>query len=173
MTDAVQAQIEARSAEKSAIVDELARHANVLAEIELRLAVARRKVAEVQQRASTLRNERAHIDSQFQRRAGTRGAGVEDARKQLRSALVDFGRQSLASAPPELASSVLEVARVEEAAQRADRAVRAHEAAITSADQKKLMQGIVVAAGFALLILVLLFFPFIYRSIVVSDPTAP
>lgn len=172
-SDAMRAQLQARTAEKEAIAAELARQAPALAEIEARLAASRRKLADVQQRTSTVRAERANVETQFQRRVGTRSQGVDEANRQVRAALADFARRSLRDAPPELMPAVQELEQSDEAARRADHAVRVHEAALASADQKQLVQGAIVAAGALLLVLLLLFFPLIYRALVVADPNAP
>lgn len=173
MSEAIEAQVAARTAEKAALASEIARQAPVIAEIEARLALARRKVAEVQQRATAVRNERAALLAAFGRRAGTRSQGVEEANRAVRTALIAFAQRSLGDASPELAPVVAELQKVEEAARRADRSVRLHEAAIASADKKQVLQGAIIAVGAVLLLLVLLFFPLIYRAIVVPDPVIP
>ena len=170
MSDAVEAQLEARNAERAALAAEIARQAPALAEIEGRLAAGRRKVAEVQQRVTAIRDERAGIEAQFQRRVGTRSQGVDEASKLVRTALAEFARASLGGAPAEFAGAVHEVRQAEEAAAKSDRVVKAHEVALASADQKKVILGIAVAAGAAVLLLVLLFFPMIYRSFAAAPP---
>jgi hypothetical protein len=173
VSDAIEAQVAARTAEKESLAAELARQAPVIAEIEARLAAARRKVADVQLRATAIRNERAALENAFRRRVGTRSQGVEEANRLVRTALVTFARRAVNDASADLAPMVEELRRTDEAAAQADRAVRLHEAALASADQKQVMQGAIVAGVGVLLLLVLLFFPLIYRALVVTDPALP
>ncbi len=172
-TDAIGAQVAARTAEKDEIAAELARQAPVIAEIEARLAAARRKVAEVQQRVTAARNERAALEAAFSRRAGARSQGVEEANRAVRTALIAFAQRSIGDSSPELAPVIQELRQMEDSAARAARSVRVHEAALNSADQKRVIQGAIIAAAAVLLLLVLLFFPLIYRAFVVPDAVVP
>ncbi len=174
MSDDLRAQIDARNAEKAAISADIARQERVVAEIQSRLATARRRVADVQNRVSALKSQRAEIESRFARRVGTRSEGVEDARKQLRSALLEFARDAAddtGNYGGEFTSCREDVARSLVAQRKAAREVKLHEAAVNSADTKKVALGIGLAVGAAVLLVFFICFPFIYRSL--SSPDAP
>ncbi len=174
MSDDLRAQIDARNAEKAAISADIARQERVVAEIQSRLATARRRVADVQNRVSGLKSQRAEIESRFARRVGTRSEGVEDARKQLRSALLEFARDAAddtGNYGDEFTSCREDVARSLVSQKKAVREVKLHEAAVSSADTKKVALGIGLAVGAAVLLVFFICFPFIYRSL--ASPDAP
>lgn len=169
MSDDLRAQIDARSAEKLAILADIARHDGVVHEIQSRLSLARRSVAEVQNRATGFKSQRAEIELRFARRMGTRSEGVEDARKQLRSALLAFADDAAddtGNYGHDFAAQREAVARAELARLKAAREVILHESAIVTADKKKVALGVALAVGAALLLIFLICFPFIYRALV-------
>jgi hypothetical protein len=95
---------------------------------------------------------------------------VDDAQKHLRSALAELGRSLLADASSAGAAATAlalardEVTRLEEQAQAKSKSLALHESAITSYDPGKVILGVaLVVVGLALLV-ILLFFPLIYRG---------
>lgn len=166
--EALEAQVQARTAERSGAVEEIGRLDPVIAEIERRLALSRRKVAEVTQRATGVRGERAAAEERFNRQVGTRSQGVEEARKHVRAAMVQFGRSAILDTAvygEEFSPARDEVSRAEAAAARLQREVLVHEAALGADDTKRVRQGIAIVAAAALVLLLLLFFPFIRSAI--------
>ena len=172
MSEALRAQIEARNAEKAGIAAEIARQEPVIAEVQGRLTAARRKVAEVQNRLNALKQERAQIEQRFARRVGTRSEGVEDARKQLRDAMVAFATDALSDETTfgeEFAEARSDIARAEYARKKAERDVKLHETAIASADAKKVTQGIAIAAAVPIAILLVIALTLLARSPSAAD----
>ncbi len=165
----IQTHIAERVAESDARAAEMERLRPTINEITGRLNVARRRVAEVNNQLTQLKNERAAIEERSKRQQGTRAAGVDDARKEARKALADFGRRALEDSKQFGAEfdgarrDAVDLARIQE--ERAHD-VAVHEAAIDAYDPKALHMGIAVAAFALFLFFAALFGPLTYRSLV-------
>jgi hypothetical protein len=127
---------------------------------------ARRKTAAAQARHAPVLAERGAQEQRFSRQAGARGAGVDDAQAQMRAALADLGRQLLTDGSvTDLSLARDEVARLEAQAQAKAKSLALHEAALRSYDVGKVLLGAGLVVGAVMLLLLLVFFPFIYRSL--------
>jgi len=165
-----QALVGARMAERDARAEELATQQAVIAEIQGRLAAARRNVATAAAKVSAERSGRTGVEARFKRQTGTRSEGVEESRRRVRAALVEAGRLAFTDQGAfgdDFATAREEVRQAEKRAVDAIRVVALHEAALTVHDPKKVQLGFVIAGVALALVLVLLLFPFIYRAIVV------
>jgi hypothetical protein len=165
-----QALLGARMAERDARAEEVAAQQPVIAEIQARLAAARRNLATAAAKVSAVRSDRTAAEGRFKRQVGTRGEGVEESRRRVRAALVEAGRMALTDQGAfgdDFATAREDVRQAEKRAVDASRAVALHEAALTVHDPKKVQMGFVIAGVAVALVLILLLFPFIYRAIVV------
>ncbi|HEX7603646.1 MAG TPA: hypothetical protein VF316_18635, partial [Polyangiaceae bacterium] len=165
-----QALVGARLAERDARAEEVAAQQAVIAEIQGRLAAARRNVATAAAKVSAERSDRTGVEARFKRQTGTRSEGVEESRRRVRAALVEAGRLAFTDQGAfgdDFATAREDVRQAEKRAVDAVRAVALHEAALTVHDPKKVQIGFVIAGVAVALVLVLLLFPFIYRAIVV------
>ncbi|MEO6419830.1 MAG: protein kinase [Polyangiaceae bacterium] len=165
----IEAHIAERVAESDARAAEMERLQPSINEISGRLNAARRRVAEVNTQLTQVKNERAAIEERSKRQQGTRAAGVDDARKEARRALADFGRRALEDSKQFGAEfdgarrEAVDLARVQN--ERAHD-VAVHEAAIDAYEPKGLRMGIGVGALALVLFLSALFGPLTYRSCV-------
>jgi hypothetical protein len=162
--------LQAHTPEHEAAAAELAKCTQQRGAAEQALAEARHTVAAARARVTTVAAERTAQDERFARQANARGAGVDDAQSQLRSALAELGRGLLADASHAGAATEAltrardEVARLEEQAEAKTKSVAMHESAITSYDPGKVVLGIALVVTALVLLVVLVFFPFIYRA---------
>ncbi len=155
-----------KSAERDALAADVAQTAGKRATADSILGDARRVVGAAQARLDAIVAERTALDQRFNRAAGTRGAGVDDAQKQLRSALADLGRSMLADGTvTELARAREEVARLEEQAQTHSKNLSLHETAIGAYDSGKVFLGVGLVAVALFMLAMVVFFPFIYRAL--------
>lgn len=169
--NAVHALLEARMSERQALLAEVAALEPQFAEIQARLATARRDVAAAAARVTVAQGDRREVEDRFRRQSGTRSQGVEESRARVRAALLEAGRLAVADEGAfgaEFASARSEVRAAEERRRKAELAVRVHEAALVSHDPKKVTLGFVLLGAAVVLVLVLLLFPFIYGAIVNS-----
>ena len=156
----------ARAAERTSLAAELAAMEAKLAEASGKVALAQQVTRAAQAKVDALRAERTAVEGRFARQAGTRGDGVEEARRQLRAALVALGRAMLADASTaDLGTARAEIARLDERAQSAAKQLVLHEAATSAYDVGKVALGVGVVVAAFVLLLVLLLFPFIYGAI--------
>ena len=159
------------AANKTAERDALARGAEqkgaLQADADKKLAEAKRVAAVAQAKADAISNERAQQEAKFSRASGTRSAGVDDAQKHLRAALVELGRAVLAdpAAAAQLAHAKDEIARLDQQARKSTSDVALHESAITAYDAPQVFLGMVLVGVALLLVVVLVLFPFIYRAV--------
>ena len=166
---AVEAHIAERVAESDARAAEVERLQPSLNEVSARLTAARTRVAEATTRLTQLKNEHATLEERAKRQVGTRAAGVEDAQKAVRKALVEFGRRAMENAHsfgPELSSALREAKDLGRSHREGSSSVALHEAALASYDPKILRRGLVVGGAALLLFVAILFGPLGYRSCV-------
>jgi hypothetical protein len=132
-----------------------------------KLMEVKRVAAVAQAKADAVANERAQQEAKFTRASGTRSAGVDDAQRQLRAALVDLGRAVVAdpAAVAELAHAKGEIARLEEQAHKSTSDVALHESAITAYDAPQVFLGMVLVGVALLLVVAVVLFPLIYRAV--------
>jgi hypothetical protein len=165
-----QALVDARLAERDARAEEVTAQLGVIAEIQTRLAAARRNVATAAAKVSAVRSDRAAAESRFRRQTGTRSEGVEESRRRVRASLAEAGRLAFmdeGAFGDDFAMAREDVRLASTRAADAARAVALHEAALTVHDPQKVQQGFILMGGVVALALLLLLFPFIYRAIVV------
>jgi serine/threonine protein kinase len=165
----IEVHIAERVAESDARAAEIARLQPTIDEITGRLNAARRRVAEVNSQLTQVKNERAGIEERSKRQQGTRAAGVDDARKEARKALADFGRRALEDSKQfgaEFDSARCDAVDFARLQRERDHDVAVHEAAIASYDRKGLRVGVGVGAFALFLFLSVLFGPLTYRSCV-------
>jgi hypothetical protein len=160
--------IAGRTAERDAAAAEVARYQPVVAEIQGRLATVRRRVAQAQEQIAAARKERAAGEERFRRQMNARLEGVGEARKDFRRAMSEVARIALddaANFPPPLgAAERATIEKTTAVALARGREDALHGAALTSFDPVALQRGIALAAGAALLLLILFFSPVIVRS---------
>jgi len=160
--------IAGRTAERDAAAAEVARYQPVVAEIQGRLAAVRRRVAQAQEQIAATRKERAAGDERFCRQMNARLEGVGEARKDFRRAMCEVARVALddaANFPPPLgAAERATIEKTSGVALARGREDALHSAALASFDPVALKRGIGLAAGAAVLFLILFFSPVIVRS---------
>jgi hypothetical protein len=165
----VQALLAARNGERAALLAEISAEEPKLAEIQGRLAAARRNVAAAAARVTVVQGDRREVEDRFRRKTGTRSQGVEEARARVRGALIEAGRMALADEGAfgaDYAAARAEVRLAVDRQRKAEHAVKLHEAALASDDPKKVTLGFVLIGAAVVLLLVLLLFPFIWGAIV-------
>jgi len=155
-----------KDAERGSLGADVSQTAQKRAEAEQTVQDARRAALAAQAKVDAIGGERRAQEARFSRQSGTRNAGVDDAQSHLRAALVELGRAMLAdpSVAAELAAARDEVARLEEQSHKHAQDVALHESALTAYDAPKVFLGIVLVGIALALLVVLIFFPFIYRA---------
>ncbi|HEY2370408.1 MAG TPA: hypothetical protein VGH87_28625, partial [Polyangiaceae bacterium] len=156
-----------KAAERDALAQDAQQKGARRVEADKKLAEAKRVAAVAQAKADAVGNERAQQEAKFSRAAGTRNAGVDDAQRHLRAALVELGRAVVSdpSVAAELAHAKEEIARLDKHAQKSTSDVALHESAITAYDAPQVFVGMVLVGVALLLVVVLVLFPFIYRAV--------
>ncbi len=158
-----------RAGERDACAAELADKTPKRAEAERALAEARRVVNVAGVRVTAVTGERTAQNQRFSRQSSTRGAGVDDAQAQLRSALALLGRALIAdgsSAGTEEALNLARnaVARLEEQAQTKTKSLALHQSALSAFDAGKVVLGLTLVLLAVGLLILLACFPAIYRA---------
>ncbi len=141
-----------------------------------RLSVAKKSTAEAQKRLEAGRAERTSLEHWFSRQVGTRTAAVEDARKEVRRALVAIARQALADRAvfgAEVDPARDQIATLDRAAESAARDVVVHEASLEAFDPPSLRRGVVLLGVAAVLALALLVAPIVWRATRVIEAPPP
>jgi len=157
----------ARATERSSLAADLAAKDAKLADAQIKLTVGQQATKSAQAKVGTLRTERQSVEQRFARQVGTRSAGVEEARGQVRAALVALGRAMMTdAATPELDTARAEVARLDDEARAAAKQVALHEAALGAYDVGKVALGLGLVVATFVLLVVLVLFPFIYRALI-------
>jgi hypothetical protein len=156
-----------KSAERDALALDAQQKGAVRVDADKKLAEHKRVAAVAQAKADSVSNERAQQEAKFSRASGTRNAGVDDAQRHLRAALVELGRTVLSdpSAAAELAHAKEEITRLDTQAQKSTSDVALHESAIGSFDAPQVFLGMILVGVALLLVVVLILFPFIYRAV--------
>jgi hypothetical protein len=152
---------------------ETARLRRSIAELRQQQIAARQRTADAQAKAEVGRAERSSLEQWFKLQVGTRAAAVEEARQQVRHRLVALSKRAFldrATFGLEFETARQQIATVDRAAESAARDVRVHETALESHDARALRRGVTIAA---LLILVLLVVPVVWRAIRVVEPPRP
>jgi serine/threonine protein kinase len=147
-----------------------------IAEAQDRFSAARKNTTEAQKRLEAGRAERTSLEQWFSRQVGTRTAAVEDARKEVRRALVSIARQALADRAVfggEVDPARDQIATLDRAAESASRDVIVHEGALEAYDPPTLRTGVVLLCVAAALALVLLIAPVVWRATRVIEPPPP
>jgi tRNA A-37 threonylcarbamoyl transferase component Bud32 len=173
---AVQAQLAARGAEREARAAELARLAPLVADVKQRLATEHRKVAAVQDRVTSAKNERAALAEQFRRQSGARSAGVGEARKAYRTALVDFARRAVADTQTfrsEFAAARDDVAKLGRTAIARQRDMAICDAALGAYEAAGVRRGYRVVAVAVAIMVFLFLLPLIIHVIITGTATSP
>ena len=156
-----------KAAERDALAQDAQQKGALRVDAERKLAEARRVAATAQAKADAVGNERAQQESKFSRASGTRNAGVDEAQRHLRAALVELGRAVLSdpAAAAGLAHAKEEIERLDKQAQKSTSDVALHQTAIAAYDAPQVFLGMILVGVALLLVVVLVLFPFIYRAV--------
>jgi serine/threonine protein kinase len=147
-----------------------------IGEAQDRLSAAKKNTAESQKRLEAGRAERTSLEHWFTRQVGTRTAAVEDARKEVRRALVSIARRALADRAvfgAEVDPARDQIATLDRAAESASRDVVVHQAALEAYDPPSLRSGVLMLGVAAVLALALLVGPIVWRATRVIEPPPP
>jgi serine/threonine protein kinase len=144
-----------------------------IAESQDRLGAAKKGTADAEKKLEGGRAERTSLEQWFTRQVGTRTAAVEEARKDVRRALVSIARQALADRAAfgaEVDPAREQIATLDRAAESAARDVVVHESAIEAYDAPSLKVGIVMLVVVAFIALAMLVGPIVWRATRVVEP---
>ena len=144
-----------------------------IADLQQRHTETKKRGLETRAKVDAGREERASLDRWFKRQVGTRTAAVEEARGQVRNHMVVVAKRALvdrATFGPEFDPAREQIATLELAAASAARDVKVHESALGSYDVRSMRRGLVVSA---LLVLVLVVAPIVWRAVRVVEPPPP
>jgi hypothetical protein len=162
-----------KTQERDAGANELARVVPLIQAHTAKLEAPRAERAELEREMLGIRRERGEAEQRLKRQSGNRTAGVEDARKRVREATLEFGRVALADASAfggEFNESRRTIELLFRERAEKERAARMTEKAIASADDAVVKRGLIAAAvGVALLLLLVVGLP-LYR---VMSPQKP
>jgi serine/threonine protein kinase len=152
---------------------ETVRLRGTIGEAQDRVSVAKKGTAEAEKKLEGSRAERTSLEQWFSRQVGTRTAAVEEARKDVRRALVAIAHLALADRAAfgaEVDPAREQIATLDRAAESAARDVVVHESAIEAYDLPSLKFGIGMLALAALVALALLIAPIVWRATRVVEP---
>jgi serine/threonine protein kinase len=147
-----------------------------ISETQERLSAARKTTSEAEKKLEAGRAERTSLEQWFSRQVGTRTAAVEEARKEVRRALVAIARQALADRVTfgaEVDPAREQIATLDRAAESAARDVVVHQAALVAYDPPTLRTGIIMLGVAALLALAMFIGPIVWRATRVVEPPPP
>jgi Protein kinase domain len=153
--------------EREVRVAETAKLRAAIGELQQRYAEAKKAVGDAQQKLEAGRGERGSLDQWFQRQVGTRTAAVEEARKVVRGKMTAIARQAIADKTAfgvEMDPSREQIAKLDRAAESAERDVRVHEAAIESYDRRSLGRGVLLLGAAVALLLALIVVPIVWKA---------
>jgi hypothetical protein len=165
--------VTAWTTERDLRASESTRLRSSIAELQQRHAETKKRASETQAKVDAGREERGSLDHWFKRQVGTRTAAVEEARGQVRRQMVAIAKRALADRATfasEFDPARERIATLELAAASAARDVKVHEAALGSYDVRSMRRGVVVSA---LLVLVLVVAPVVWRAVRVVEPPPP
>jgi eukaryotic-like serine/threonine-protein kinase len=144
-----------------------------IGELQQRHSEARRRAADAQTKAEAGRAERTALEQWFKKQVGTRTAAVEQARQQVRRQTVAIARRAVADHEvfgAEFDPARDQIAKLELAAASAARDTTLHEDALKAYDMRSFRQGVLV---FAILTLLLVVAPIVWRAVRVVEPPLP
>jgi hypothetical protein len=162
--------------EREMRVAEAARLRTLLGELNQRYAAAKKGAAEAMTKVEAGRAERTSLEQWFKRQVGTRTAAVEEARKLVRGKMVAIARQACADRQAfgaELDGARDPIAKLEHAAESAQRDVKVHETAIEAYDARSLRLGVLLLGVIAALLLALVAAPIVWKATRVVEPPPP
>ena len=149
--------------------------ANV-AELQQRVAGARKRATDSQATVDAARGERASLEQWFKRQAGTRTAAVEEARRLVREKMIGIARRAYddrAAFGSDLDPAREQIAKLQAAAASAQRDVTVHATALEAYDGRSLRLGVLLLGMAAALLLALVVAPVVWRATRVVDPPPP
>jgi hypothetical protein len=144
-----------------------------IVELQQRYADAKKCASVAQAKVDAARVERRSLEHWLKRQVGTRTAAVEEARLQVRLRMVALAKRAVSdrhALGAEFDPARQQIGKLELAAASAARDVDVHEAALDSYDARSLRLGTMVAA---VLVLVLLVAPIVWRAVRVVQPPTP
>jgi serine/threonine protein kinase len=147
-----------------------------VADLVQRYALAKKRAAEAQSDEETAKAQRKSLDQWLGRRVGTRTAAVEEARSEVRRQRVAVARRAVVDREAfgvAFDAQRDRLATLELAAQSALRDVMVHQAALEVPDRRALRSGITVWVLAALLGLLLVAAPIVWRATRVVDAPPP
>ncbi|MGA7119560.1 MAG: hypothetical protein WBY94_05640 [Polyangiaceae bacterium] len=163
-------------------LDQVAQTAR-LSQVQSRISTLQADLAETQAirvgvtaartRVDEARAERTSLEHWFHRQSGARAAAVEEARDRVRRRMLAFAQRAVLDRGvmgAEFDAAREAVAQVELAAASAIRDAQVYEAALESHDASSVRRGMWVAA---LLLVVLVVAPVVWRAVRVVDPPVP
>ena len=162
--------------ERETRVAESSKLRNAVAELQQRLATAKKRSTDAEAQLEAGHAERASMESWFKRQVGTRTAAVEAARTQVRGRMVTVARKAIADRAQfgaEFETARGQIATLERAAQAAARDVQVHEAALEAYDARSLRLGVVLLGVAAVVALAMLVTPIVWRATRVVEPPLP
>ncbi len=169
-------EVAARTAERDARLAELEQSMPAVTEAAQNLAVARRKVTGIEQKMRGVKNERAALENQFKKRAGTHGAQVAAAEKDVRNAMAALGRAvslDVATFGAEWTEARAEIAALDWAAAARDDGVMLHVMALDVHDAPTVQKGLGLAAAVLAIMLGLAALPFVIHALNAPPPPPP
>jgi hypothetical protein len=155
---------------------EVARGRANIAELQQRLAAAKKKTVEAQAKVDAGRAERSQLEHWFKRQVGTRTAAVEEARRLVVAQMVAIATRAVADRAvfsAELDPAREQIAKLERAAASAARDVTVHEAALEAYEPRSMRTGVILLGVLAALLIVLVVAPFVWRATRVVEPPLP
>ena len=162
-------------ADREAREEEVARIAAAVSEIKQRLGAFQKKATEIQERIMAARNERAAMDAQFQRQSSGKTAGVGEAKKAYRQAMVDFARRAVADTTTfrdDFNPLREDISRFAKAARARTHDLAVCEEAIATYDAAAFRKGMAVVLA-ALTIVILLFLLPVFIHAIIGDGAPP
>jgi serine/threonine protein kinase len=152
---------------------EVSRLRTVVTDLDERYTTTKARVAAAQSKLEAGQAERRSLEQWFSRRVGTRTAALGEARGTVRQHMVEIARRAIA----EPSAFGVEFVPLREraltlgaAAASAARDVSTHEAALEAHDPRALRRGVLITA---LLVIVLVIIPVIWRATRVIEPQLP
>jgi hypothetical protein len=160
-------EVAARAAERDARKLEFEQSLPAVTEVMQHVAAARRKVAGLEEKLLSVKNERAAVEVQFRRRGAKQGAEVAKAQQGVHMALAALGR-AITVDPGSFGGAWTdarnEVAELDKVAARRDDDVMLHVMALDAHDRPMVNLGLGLVVGVVVLMLTLATLPFLLGS---------
>jgi len=147
-----------------------------ITEVQQRVVTAKRRASDVDATIRAEAAERKALEQWFGRRAGTRTAAIDEARKEVRRHLVALARRALddrATFGADFDTAREHLARLERAAQSAANDVVVHELALRSFDRPSLRRGLALIACVVVVVLATVAAPVAWRAAHSLDAAQP